>query len=350
MKSVGYIARPRLKRLPEPVRLQHELCFFLHDECARAFVEYETAEAHLETIRFKNAEEFEMFEEIARDIDVIEALRKCGYDDISKKVILNTISVAMISDYLHHIYEALRCLEKRKFIVGINLLRKPLKENLLYLAWMLGKCEDFYEKFTKGDPTLITQSAIGQQRKAIYSEAMDKIGYGQFVDSEIIESTIYNRRVDGLELLFQHAVHLVTQKYPELRTASQNFNFIFKSPADDDVYEAVYHHLPSLMLFASHLIMAVLDQTREMDKMSRDLFHVRSVLAFNLIIGSEQSHTLLELSNMVPDSTLCSKCCRNCNITLYNALSMLLRSDFRCSYCHTRNHFLLFSYPEILEV
>ena len=40
----------------------------------------------------------------------------------------------MVSDCLHHVYKALRCLEKRKVIVALNLLRKPLTDKFLYLS------------------------------------------------------------------------------------------------------------------------------------------------------------------------------------------------------------------------
>ena len=40
---------------------------------------------------------------------------------------INTITIGMVSDCLHHIYEALRCMERRKVVVAFNLLRKPLK-------------------------------------------------------------------------------------------------------------------------------------------------------------------------------------------------------------------------------
>ena len=45
--------------------------------------------------------------------------------------------------------------EKRKFAVGYALLRKPLKENLLFLSWLLADQDDFinrgfYESFFDG--------------------------------------------------------------------------------------------------------------------------------------------------------------------------------------------------------
>ena len=54
----------------------------------------------------------------------------------------------MVSDCLHHLYEALCCMEKRKVIVAHNLLRKPLTDNLMYLSWMLGDEDAFYAAFT----------------------------------------------------------------------------------------------------------------------------------------------------------------------------------------------------------
>jgi hypothetical protein len=55
--------------------------------------------------------------------------------------------MALTSDFLHHVYEGLWCLEKRKIVVAFNVLRKPLKDNLTYLCWMLADPEDFYATY-----------------------------------------------------------------------------------------------------------------------------------------------------------------------------------------------------------
>lgn len=123
MKQLGLIPRSRLKNLPASVRAAHELCFFLHDECVRALAEYERAGAHEETIRFKSEDDFTKFGELSKNHDAISVMQELGYHHASKKVILNTITMAMISDCLHHVYEALTCFEKQKSIVGFNLLR-----------------------------------------------------------------------------------------------------------------------------------------------------------------------------------------------------------------------------------
>ena len=78
--SIGLIPRNRLKWIPKRCKLAHAYCFFLHDECVRALVEYETARAHLVTINFESqvsAEEFQKFAEK----DPTEALLRTGYPD-----------------------------------------------------------------------------------------------------------------------------------------------------------------------------------------------------------------------------------------------------------------------------
>lgn len=89
----------------------------------------------------------------------------------------------MISDCLNHVYEALKCFEKRKYIVGFNLLRKPLTESLLYLSWIYGNPNEFYLQFTKGDPKVLTLSVLGSERKQIYLKAIKNLehyqSYGQ---------------------------------------------------------------------------------------------------------------------------------------------------------------------------
>ena len=293
MKHLGLIPRSRLKNLPRSVRAAHELCFFLHDECVRALAEYEEAGAYRETIRFKNEDDFAKFEELAENNDPISVMQELGYHHASKKVILNTISMAMISDCLHHIYEALTCFEKRKSIVGFNLLRKPLKENLLYLSWMQGRRDEFYCQFMQGDSKHLSQSKIGSDRRGIYSDAIQQMPQGDVFDAERIESLIYDRSDRyGFELFFQHAVHLVTIRYPELRTEPENFNFIFKDPRDDDLYELIYSNLPYLMLFMSHVVMGVFHQMRAMDETSRTLFGIRSMLAYPLIVFPEDDDVL----------------------------------------------------------
>ena len=347
MKTAGLIPRNRLRHIPEHVRVYHELCFFLHDECARALHEYENARAHVEIIKFRHPDDGDRFQDLASKTDAVGALRELGYQDASKQVVLNTIRMAMISDCLHHLYEALRCFEKRKVIVGFNLLRKPLTESLFYLSWMCGLEDDFYSQFTEGDPEALTLQVLGKKRKEIYSTAISGLGHYYMFDPEALENTINNKRdSNGFQILFQHAVHLVTTWNPQIQTAAENFNFIFKDPFDDDVYDFLYEKLPVILLFMSHVIIELFDRMKKMDELSKHLFEVRTVLAYQLIAAADKLRALSAFEKMLSVRPRCSRCSREGKTTVYNASRMLLRSEFRCTFCGTLSPYLRFSYPD----
>ena len=280
-------------------------------------------------------------------MDVIGALRALGYRDATRHVVLNTIRMAMISDCLHHIYEAFRCFEKRKFIVGFNLLRKPLTENLLYLCWMYGREDEFYCRFTAGDPKALTTKELGPKRVSIYADAIARLEHHYLFNAETLENLLYKRsNGNGLQMYFQHAVHLVTTLNQETRTAAENFNFIFRDPLDDDIYDVIYKHFPMVLLFLSHVIVGVFDEMKKMDETSRHLFELRTVLGYGLIVGPERDRTLAVFEAMLEERPKCGMCAREENLTKRDASRMLLRSEYRCGHCGTWNPYLQFSYPE----
>lgn len=334
--SIGLIPRSRLKWIPERWRLAHSYCFFLHDECVRALVEYEAAEAHLVTISFESQVSAEEFSRLAKK-DPTEALVKTGYPAEARRVVINTIIMGMVSDCLHHIFEALRCFEKRKIVVGFNLLRKPLKQNLLYLAWMLGDEDGFYTEFISGNPENLSQKKIGNSRQKIFSDAIAKMPKESPFVPDILEKLIYDRKFDhGFERAFEHAVHLVTVGQLELRTTPQNFNFIFKSYADDDTYDALYSWAPYILFFLAHVILELFDRMRSMDGGVKTAFAVRALFAYALLQGAAGEKETLEVLNRMLAEITCDHCATPLKVTSHNAGRILLTDSFRCAACRAR--------------
>jgi hypothetical protein len=263
---------------------------------------------------------------------------RTGYPEQARRVLINTIMMGMVSDCLHHIFEALKCFEKRKVVVGFNLLRKPLKQNLLYLAWMLGNEDRFYSEFMSGNPENLSQKKIGNLRQEIFSDAIAKMPEGlrlPFI-AGIIEKLIYDRKFDrGFERAFEHAVHLITIERLELRTAPQNFNFIFADPADDNTYDALYSWLPYLLFFLAHIIFELFDRMRNMERATKTAFAVRSLFAFTLIEGGAKA-TLEELNRML-SGVACDHCKAPLRVTFHNAGRILLTDSFRCATCRRKN-------------
>jgi hypothetical protein len=337
--SVHLIPRNRLSWIPSELRLAHEYCFFLHDESARLLVEYEGAEAHVVSVKFRSKAEARAFNKHADKEDPITAMRAGGYEAEARKVVLNQITMAMVSDCLHHIYEALRCFEKRKVIVALNLLRKPLTDNLLYLSWMLGDEDGFYHAFTANSPRGITSSILKGKRAEILSNALAMTEVADVLDAEFIDRTLFAQaNPSGFQKLFQHAVHLVTVQRVELETTPENFNFIFKRYTDNDLYDLIYDVLPHVLLYLSHVIFGLFERMAAPDDGGKNAFHLRSILGLYLVEGGEnEAPTMERLAGLT--CVECPDCRSALKITPRNAARLVLTESFRCAACRRSQPF-----------
>jgi DNA-directed RNA polymerase subunit RPC12/RpoP len=339
MRHLGLIPRNRSKWVPIHLRVHHEYCFFLHDQCVQVLSEYERAKAHHVTVKFPSKATADQFSKIAAE-DPIKALQATGYPAEARRAAINHITMAMVSDCLHHIYEGLRCFEKRKIVVAFNLLRKPLKDNLLYLAWMLGDEDDFYSSFMSGNPEVLTQKTLGNRRLGIFTKAVEKTAVASVIDPALINQILFDRRsAHSLELAFQHAVHLVTDMHVELRTSPQNFNFIFKSYAEDDTYDGAYRWLPYVLLFLSHVIIALFDRMHPMDAGARLAHVVRTIFAYALVEDLKESSIQKYLEVALAETMKCAHCGAKARMTRSNAAKIAVTESFRCTSCGKKNPF-----------
>jgi hypothetical protein len=337
--SVHLIPRNRLRWIPRTLRLAHEYCFFLHDEGARLLVEHEGVGTHKVSVEFRNKAEAKAFHEHADKEGPIKAMRFGGYEAEARKVILNEITRAMASDCLHHIYEALRCLEKRKVIVALNLLRKPLTDNLLYLSWMLGDEDRFYHAFTTNSPKGITSSILKGKRADIISSALAVTDVAGVVDADFIDRTLFAQaNPSGFQKLFQHAVHLVTVQRMELETSPENFNFIFKPYNDDDLYELIYEGLPHILLYLSHVIFGLFQRMAASDDGAKKAFFVRSMLGLQLVMGEENEINVIGILAALT-AMECPDCHSALKITPHNAARLVLTESYRCTGCGVAHPF-----------
>lgn len=340
MSAVSFIPRKRLANIPAHLRVRHEYCFFLHDQCVAALAEYENAKAHFTTVHFASKEVGETFARMAKD-DPLEALQQTANTGEARRAVINQIVMAMASDCLHHIYEGLRCLEKRKFSVAFHLLRKPFKQNMLHLAWMLGDEEAFYRDFMAGSPRLLSESRIGNNRAEILRGAIEEIFVGKIYTPELLDGLLYDHaNSDGFAGLFEHAAHLVTMKRAEIQTDPRNFNFIFNNPANDDLYKLAYQNLPYLMLFLSHVIIGLFNRMKSMDPGARQAFEARSSIGLILLDELDATDMLNTFNKAFAGKGIsCSMCKSELSVTRHSAMKMVLVDEYRCSSCRAINAF-----------
>lgn len=331
----------RLRWIPKELRLAHEYCFFLHDEFARMLVEYETADASTVSFEFTSKAQNRRFRGLAKKHDVLTAMRELGLHSEARRAVLNYITMAMVSDCAHHIYESLRCFEKRKFIPGFNLLRKPLLDSMMYFSWMVADEDGFYSAFTAGDPIRLTQKMLGNRRREILASAIEKTALVDVVTVEELISIIFDAgNSDGLYGLFQHAVHLVTVERIEIKTSPENFNFIFKNPNDNDLYEVLYATLPAVLLYLSHVILALYERIKSPSPGAKEAFVFRTINAYRFLHYEGGSAALAEtMGEALSPHIQCTNCSVPLKATHYNVMRLLLTESFRCTRCRQRQLF-----------
>jgi hypothetical protein len=122
--------------------------FYLHDKLVSLLKEYDAhgvqdtvTNAFYETVEKHG--KLEAFE----DVELVSYMKKEGLEKPYKLHIASHVVMALTADMLNYLYEALMCLEKRKFSVAFTLLRKPLKEHLFFLSWLLADENDFIQRF-----------------------------------------------------------------------------------------------------------------------------------------------------------------------------------------------------------
>lgn len=335
MTATGLIPRRRLAKIPRELRLAHEYCYFLHDQGVHLLAQYEAARAHIVTTKFKNRADAKTFQKLAKETDAVSAMREIGYSADARRVVLNAITMAMVSDCLHHIYEALHCFEKRKSVVALNLLRKPLIDNLVYLSWMLGDEDAFYQAFSSGDPEALSPKRLGNFRPKIIAQALAKTEVADVLTPELMLEAIFDpKNQHGLYGLFQHAVHLVTVDRLELRTSPENFNFIFKAHSDDDTYHGVYEQLPGLLLYLMHVLLELFQRMKAMDPGAKRAFEVRSIFGLYLVEGGANAQYVLKyLTKTLTPKFSCPDCRTPVTATAHNASRIVLTESFRCTNC-----------------
>lgn len=308
-KSLGYLLPEKLYALPARNMREHEFCFYLHDMMAHLLVE-------VEALQVRSAH-FELSGEVqhaaaAGTEHVLEYLLRSKDRPRAARLMLNHVLVALTSDYLHFLYEGLVALSKRKFVVAFSLLRKPFKENLLHISWMLGDSEDYFLKFEEAPSVSMESRTTDRARRiAIIRKALESCVLSEAFDAPLIESFIYDKDdLRGLAALFDKATHLVTGARA-IRTEPMNLNFVFKNPADNDLFESCYAGIALVLMYSFAVLSSELEKITPIDK---DYVRRRLLVAFMVYEAL--------FSKGIP--------------TLYRSLERDLGDLFKCSVCGSK--------------
>jgi len=325
--------------LPREHEFSHNFCFYLHDLLADTLVSGEGAEIFLHHVELNETQHRE-FEHLQGE-DIFEWLERNDRKSDALIIYYKQICAALLSDMLHFIYEALQCSRKGKLTVAFALLRKPLKENLFYLEWLLGNPVEFLERFDLGDSQALTMgsSLSPEHRQQIIRDALEKTETGKWIDAEFIYQIRYDKKASfAMEPLFQKAIHLVTT-HRNLKTEGQNFNFVF-SDHDSHLsqWDYLYQYLPILLFHSVQIVDALIEQFASRIE-GPDLTTIRTTIGFALWMKhtySDFDHDTI-LNEVRTALTSCTLKCEQCEQPLeFNEDQMrAIYEDYslRCSKC-----------------
>lgn len=254
--------RRRFHAFPEEFRLANDFAFYLHDSLV-TMVEYgEQAQLFNVSFPFKSPEDAKVFANLQGD-QAWDWLQQSGYEWVLAELVYRQLLVALLADACHFIYEALNCSRKGKLAVTYALLRKPLRENLFYLEWLLADRKNLIGRFLHEGPErlLLSQPSVSEKQKhTIIADAAAKTAFPTFAPPDLLYDLRYSKDVAyGFEPIWHKAIHLVTTYHELSSTEKQNLNFIFSSDRDRlHQWRHLYSYLPLLLRYAVEVAEALM--------------------------------------------------------------------------------------------
>lgn len=333
MKTIGILDETRLALIPSRHWKAHEFCFYLHDSLVKLLVEYESSGAHnWVTEAFQKA----LAERGAKnsEIDMLTFLREHNLIEPYKHHLISHLVLALTSDMLHFIYEALICFEKRKFSVAYSLLRKPFKENLLFLSWILGDEDDFLERFAANNYQ--TLNGVGKERQVeIFAAAIKKLATNDAFDANLIRDIIYSKtHASGFEPIWQRATHLITSQGELLKTEDYGINFIFDNNTDDHYFDILYSKLPYLMIFVAQISLECFGLILKVNEKTFSHLVITTMGCYEAMFLKSKAQPIARMLNKNLESFLkCIHCEAPLRINRDNAPTLYLIEHMQCKSC-----------------
>lgn len=250
--------------LPLYLRPAHELCLQHHDvlvEMLRSGEKNGVFSARLEFRDHADREAFENAQNILEWLAQTRTLTERG------AVIRATVFPALLSDFLHFIYEALAASKKAKVTVAYALLRKPLQDTLGVLEQLVLDLDCFTDTFSD-DPAKLRPSKAGglEPHKKRIAAVLELMGESDRFDHEFLATLRYDKASeDSFDSACNKALHLITD-HKAIRTEPLNFNFIFTNDEGRQTqWYYIYSRLPYILYYARLLFEHILKDISRTD-------------------------------------------------------------------------------------
>lgn len=281
---------------------------------------------------------------IKDDEDIIDWLMNNNYEKKAYRITGSHVFFSLLRDFIFYIHESFSCSERGKVSVAFAVSRKPIKDTLFHLCWLLVRPKQYLDKllFEKPESYDITNGKLEQNepgyKKKIYEEAINKISDKNMkFDATLLHDLIYNKGSDiSLTSAWDLSLHLVTGN-PNYKTISGNLNFVF---ADTDIWDnfwnTYYAKIPYIMSFMIEVSITIFETILIPNEAS--IFFNKQIRRLKLIQASDdtkaESDFYKYFFEILDDFHFeCSNCSKE--IFKNTQLKKEFLNDFlyKCSYC-----------------
>lgn len=254
-----YIESDEETVLPVRYRPANNICAVVYDLLAEISISEIYKPFSVTTVQFPEGENIQDAFDKEKE-HIIDYLGKNNYKNELTDILTKHVTLSVLSDLLHFIYESLSCAKKGKMTVAYSLLRKPFKDELFLLESLLVDRDKFVNQlFFDGRPRVYDPSKKSSaERKNLIEEAV-KLTENYLFSSNILYEFRYDKdSVVGISGFSEHAIHIVTTN-KGYETDPQNLNFVFSRPEDIERYwEHYYFIVPYLLLYTSSVVDAII--------------------------------------------------------------------------------------------
>ena len=304
--------------LPRRFWWSHRLAYLLHDHLLDVVVRGDDEELFLLSFTFQDEEETASFQAIGEDGDVIEWLRSHKREAVANGVLERTLVRAILGDMLQFLFEAIESVAKGKVSVGFALLRKPFRDQLFLLEWLLADSDDFLSHFSRGPESIDICELLrtkNQFMKKTIKTAIDRSVFKDFVDYELTWELRFDKAAEwSLERLWNRAIHLVTtQKH--YRTEIENLNFVFIQEQErTELLRQFYQRVPMVLIHLCGVVQALVERWNPNFIVSGRMFEMRMIANCDLWLtesdnSRSESFGLTALNELLVELEMS---CENC--------------------------------------
>lgn len=249
------------------------------------------------------------------DNEILDWMMENGYKNEAIKVIRSHVFFSLLNDFILYMHESFSCAERGVITVAYTISRKPIKDTLFYLCWLLADEEELINKIMYKDTSEYDPTKIPSDKK---KEVIDKVVLitGNTFASDLIYELIYSRKMEGgLSAIWDKTLHLVTgnKDYP---TAKGNLNFIFEHEESwHSHWDYYYRSMPIIMKIAIEVIVRIFEKIFQpsaniayFNKYIRDMKFIRSSGTNNPLIENNIRDLIVDLK------IECESCSENYSI------------------------------------